>query len=119
MTFSTYINPYVSRRIGRYKVYCRKKQYEKAFTELENAHVLGQASTFHHALVHGLMLIHGIKTRHWNEVAGQILRILGALTKTPMGLLPKGNTGGSNVSPFKPMPLTNTHQRILSGFRSN
>lgn len=117
MTFTTYIAPYVSRRIARYKAYCRKNQYGKAFKELENAHVLGQASTLHHTVVHGIMLSHGIKTGHWKEVAGQVLRIIGALTKTPLGLLPKGNTGGSDISPFKPMPLNATNQRILSGFR--
>jgi hypothetical protein len=30
---------------------------------------------------------------------------VGAATKTAFGLVPTGNTGGSNVSPIKPMPV--------------
>jgi hypothetical protein len=33
------------------------------------------------------------------------MRIVGAATKTPVGWLPHGNTGGANVSPFRPMPI--------------
>jgi hypothetical protein len=39
------------------------------------------------------------------EVFGQIFRIVGAATKTPFGIVPQGNTGGANVSPFKKMPI--------------
>jgi len=33
------------------------------------------------------------------------MRIVGAATKTPVGWLPHGNTGGANVSVFRPMPI--------------
>jgi hypothetical protein len=45
--------------------------------------------------------------RHGNirECVGQTLRIVGAATKTALGLVPTGNTGGSNISPFKRLPV--------------
>jgi hypothetical protein len=86
---------------------------EAAFRHLERAHVLGQASTFHHTRVHWRMLKHGIKTRDARETAGQVLRIAGAATKTPLGIYPKGNTGGANISPIKPMPVPDDLAEIL------
>lgn len=85
-----------------------------AFRHLERAHVLGQASTFQHTRVHWLMLKHGIRERDNKEVAGQILRIGGAATKTPLGIYPKGNTGGANVNPLKPMPIPDDLAAILA-----
>ncbi len=84
-----------------------------AFGHLERAHVLGQASMYYHTRVHILMLKHGIKTRDVREAAGQVLRIAGAATKTPLGIYPKGNTGGANVSPIKPMPVPDDLAAIL------
>lgn len=77
----------------------------RSFRHLERAHVLGQASTFHHVRVHVLMLRWSLRHRAWAEARGQLLRIVGAATKTALGWVPTGNTGGSNVSPFKPLPL--------------
>ncbi|GHC88168.1 hypothetical protein GCM10007320_35070 [Pseudorhodoferax aquiterrae] len=76
-----------------------------AFLHLERAHVLGQASTVQHVRVHVRMLHWGLRHRVWGEVAGQVLRIVGAATKTALGWVPTGNTGGSNVSPFRKMPI--------------
>lgn len=76
-----------------------------AFVHLERAHVLGQESTLQHVRVHWLMFLWGLRRRNARECLGQVLRIFGAATKTAAGLVPSGNTGGSNVSPFKPMPV--------------
>lgn len=86
---------------------------EAAFRHLERAHVLGQGSTYHHTRVHWLMLKHGIKMRDVREAAGQMLRVAGAATKTPLGIYPAGNTGGANVSPIKPMPVPEDLAEIL------
>ncbi len=85
-----------------------------AFRRLERAHVLGQANTYQHTRVHYLMLKHGFRQRDSREIAGQLLRIGGAATKTPFGLYPEGNTGGANVSPFKRMPIEPDLREILS-----
>ena len=51
------------------------------------------------------MLQWGIRNRNIKEVLGQLLRIVGAAVTTAIGLVPHGNTGGSNVSPFQRMPI--------------
>jgi hypothetical protein len=44
---------------------------------------------------------------------GQLIRIVGAATKTAIGWVPRGNTGGSNVSPFKPMAVPSDLEEIM------
>lgn len=84
-----------------------------AFRHLERAHVLGQHSTIEHVRVHGRMLGWAWRHRDHREIAGQLLRIVGAAAKTALGLVPTGNTGGSNVSPFRPMPIPLDLQRVI------
>lgn len=76
-----------------------------AFTHLERAHVLGQASTVQHVRVHWRMFVWGLQQRSVRECLGQVPRLVGAATKTAIGLVPHGNTGGSNVSPVQRMPV--------------
>ncbi|HMS43110.1 MAG TPA: DUF3703 domain-containing protein [Pyrinomonadaceae bacterium] len=87
---------------------------QTAFYHLERAHVLGQSITMEHTRVHWLMLKIGWKQRNAREIFGQIVRIVGAFTKTPFGIYPNGNTGGANVWFFKPMPVPNDLQKIIS-----
>lgn len=75
------------------------------FVHLERAHVLGQESTYWHVKVHVLMLRWAIRNRSVGEMLGQAFRIVGAATKTAFGLVPQGNTGGADVSPFRKMPI--------------
>ncbi|MDB4931593.1 MAG: hypothetical protein JWM10_4077 [Myxococcaceae bacterium] len=76
-----------------------------AFAHLERAHVLGQAATVEHVRVHWRMLRWGRRHREVRECAGQVVRLVGASAKTALGRVPRGNTGGANVSPFAPMPI--------------
>lgn len=87
--------------------------YSSAFSHLERAHVLGQAITFDHTRIHWRMLKLGFRIRNLREIFGQIIRIVGASTKTPFGIYPTGNTGGANVYFFKPMPVPDDLQQIL------
>lgn len=77
----------------------------REFAHLERAHVLGQASTREHVRVHWRMLLFAWRHRDAREFFGQSFRLIGAATKTFIGLVPTGNTGGANVSPVRPMPL--------------
>ena len=52
------------------------------FKHLENAHVLGQESTYWHVRVHVLMLIWAFRSSRPKEFFGQLFRIIGAATKT-------------------------------------
>ena len=89
------------------------------FTHLENAHVIGQKSTRLHVKVHCLMLLWAIRNRHSREFFGQLPRIVGAATKTAIGWVPDGNTGGANVSPFKSMPIKDEHADIIERARKD
>lgn len=84
-----------------------------AFRHLERAHILGQNATVSHVRVHALMFGWGWRRRDLGEMLGQVLRIVGAATKTAMGWVPRGNSGGANVSPFQPMPIPADLEAIL------
>ncbi|WP_367254946.1 DUF3703 domain-containing protein [uncultured Phenylobacterium sp.] len=43
--------------------------------------------------------------------------MVGAATKTAIGLVPQGNTGGSHVSAFRPMPIPTDLLAILAATR--
>ncbi|MGB6054785.1 MAG: DUF3703 domain-containing protein [Burkholderiaceae bacterium] len=103
--FGRRIRPHVDTELGAATQAERLGQQQRAFAHLERAHVLGQASTVQHVRVHWAMLLWGIRQRRPRECAGQLPRIVGAASKTAFGLVPHGNTGGANVSPFKPMPI--------------
>ena len=117
--FSKNILPHVEHQLALAERAYADHQPELAFAHLENAHVLGQQSTWLHVKVHWLMLRWGWRQANMREVRGQILRIIGAATKTVWGLIPIGNTGGSNISPFKPLPLSEEHSRLIAEAKSN
>jgi hypothetical protein len=80
-------------------------QPDVAFSHLERAHILGQISTVEHVRVHCHMFLWGIRQRNVRESLGQLLRIFGAAIGTAFSLVPKGNTGGTNVNSFKSIPI--------------
>ncbi|MEI8649828.1 DUF3703 domain-containing protein [Paraglaciecola sp. Hal342] len=86
----------------------------KAFQHLESAHVLGQESTWWHVKVHCLMFSWAVRQNDVKECFGQLFRIIGAISKTALGLVPAGNTGGTNVSPFKKLPIKPEHQAAIT-----
>lgn len=116
-SFAPSLKKHVDEEIARAGDFLKKGDYQNAFRHLERAHVLGQSSTFQHTRVHFLMLKIGWKMKSGREIFGQIFRIIGASTKTPFGIYPTGNTGGANVSPFKPMPVAEDLREILKQAR--
>lgn len=89
-----------------------------AFHHLERAHILGQRSTAQHIRAHVAMLLWGLRNRNAREVLGQMTRVIGAATKTWLGLVPQGNTGGANVSPFKTMAIPDDLAELIDVARS-
>ena len=104
-SFARNIRPYVDAEFARAREARGAGDFTTEFRHLERAHVLGQASTRQHARAHWRMLLWGVRRRDGREVFGQIVRLVGALTKTFIGLVPTGNTGGANVSPVQPFPI--------------
>ena len=82
----------------------KERNYKTSFYHFENAHIIGQKHLIRHTISHYWMFIFGIKTKSFKEIIGQILRIIASLLFTLIWV-PKGNTGGSNVSPIKKMPI--------------
>ncbi len=91
-----------------------KGDYSQEFIHLEHAHVLGQNSTYWHTKIHCLMFAWARRQADKKEYIGQLLRIAGAVSKAAMGAVPQGNTGGSDISPFKSLPLRERHARAIA-----
>ncbi|CAI4159546.1 conserved hypothetical protein [Alteromonas macleodii] len=117
--FTRNIRPYVEAELALADRKQNQNSQQCAFSHLENAHVLGQASTRLHVKVHVQMLLWAVKQGNIGEFFGQLFRIAGAATKTVFGLVPHGNTGGANVSPFKAMPIKPDLNMIIKKARSN
>ena len=86
---------------------------KSAFAALERAHVLGQLDLVPHLRVHWQMLCVGWAAGDRREVAGQLMRIALVPVGHLVGRLPVGNTGGSNVSAFKPMAIPPDIQQLI------
>ncbi len=104
MGFSKRIRPHVDGELSAAARAGRSGLPGDAFRHLERAHVLGQASTVQHVRAHLHMLAWALRHRRPREIRGQLLRIVGAATKTVFWI-PVGNTGGSDVHPLQPMPV--------------
>ena len=113
-SFAKAIRPYVTQEIQQARHSWAAGQRDQAFRHLERAHVLGQSSTLQHVRTHWHMFLWGIRSKSSREALGQVVRMVGAATKTVIGLVPSGNTGGSNVSPFKPLPVSQDLAGILA-----
>lgn len=117
--FTKNIRPFVDAELSLASKARINQDYSMEFKHLENAHVIGQESTSLHVKVHFEMLKWGFRQSKMREIIGQIMRVIGAATKTAIGLVPKGNTGGSNVSPFKVMPINERLDEIIANAKSN
>lgn len=84
-----------------------------ASRHLEVAHVLGQKFVLPRMATHYWMLKVGLRRRSISEVAGQGMRIaLGALGLA-VGIVPVGNTGGTNIGVFKRLPVDPRVQELI------
>jgi hypothetical protein len=101
--------------IARAKVLIAGGELEAGFAHLERAHVIGQAYVVPHARSHWLML--GVELRRRRPVAafGQAVRIVLGILGSAVGIVPVGNTGGSDVSMFKRMPIAPDLQNVIDG----
>ncbi len=91
----------------------QERRSTDAFQWLERTHILTQRHPVLHARSHRLMLKLGWQTGDYREVAGQIPRIFAALLFSKIWV-PIGNTGRSRISAFKPMPVPEELQSLLS-----
>lgn len=88
-------------------------EFAQAFRHLERAHVLGQRYVAAHVETHYWMLRIGVKRRSAPEVLGQAVRILLGAIGSAVGIVPVGNTGGTNIGMFKRLPIDPSIQKLI------
>jgi hypothetical protein len=86
-----------------------------AFRHLESVHVLGQTNVRWHVLAHWLMLKIAIRRGRGIAAIGQAARIVLGAIGSAVGIIPTGNTGGSDVSMFARMPIAPELLRVMEG----
>jgi len=111
-SFGQRIRPFVQSELDAARHARSRHDASGEFACLERAHVLSQADTLLHVRVHAAMLLWGVRQRSAREVLGQSVRVVAAATKT-IGLVPHGNTGGTNVGAFRRMPIAPDLQRLI------
>ena len=79
--------------------------YQQAVAYLERAHILGQRYFLTHLHTHFCMLRIARRRQDALEIRGQVLRLIAVTPGYVFGWVPKGNTGGADVSALKPMPI--------------
>lgn len=80
-------------------------QLDLGMRHLETAHVLGQYHVLPHCQAHWMMLGVACKRRRYADACGQAVRIVLGAFGSFAGLVPQGNTGGSDVGMFRTMPV--------------
>jgi hypothetical protein len=118
LSFGIRIRTHVDAELAASQTVERAGDAAAAFRHLERAHILGQRSTVQHVRVHILMLLWAVRNHEAREVFGQYTRVIGAATKTWIGLIPAGNTGGANVSPIKSMAIPDDLAELIDVARS-
>lgn len=86
---------------------------ERAFRHLERAHVIGQTFVGAHAKTHWLMLALEIRRRRMTAAFGQAVRLVLGVIGSAVGVVPIGNTGGTDISMFKRLPIAPELQEII------
>jgi hypothetical protein len=112
LRFARRIRPFVQYELDSAAAHEARGEFSSAFAHLERAHVLGQSSTVEHVRVHAAMFRWALRHNRAVELVGQAWRLTGALLKTWLWV-PVGNTGGGDVSGFKPMPIPAELQRLI------
>ena len=116
--FAKQIRPHVRAELAAAFEAERQGGQHRAFWLLERAHVLSQGATLEHLRVHSHMLRFALRQGLVREALGQIPRLLLAAPLSLVGLIPTGNTGGSNVSGLRPMPVPADLRQIIDGARA-
>lgn len=94
-------------------------ELENSFAHLERAHVIGQAFVIPHVISHRLMLRVECRRRRVVAAFGQVVRIVLGMLGSAVGVVPVGNTGGTDISMFKRMPIEAELQKIIDGVPPN
>ena len=86
-----------------------------AFRHLERAHVIGQNFVGAHAKAHWLMFKLELRRRRFSAVSGQAARLVLGIIGSAVGVVPLGNTGGTDISMFERLPIPPDLKEIIDG----
>jgi hypothetical protein len=86
---------------------------QREWSHLERAHILSQPMAGAHVRTHAAMFGAAVRRRDLHETLGQVFRIVVAGPGSLTGRYPVGNTGGANVSAFRPMPVPSDLRAFL------
>ena len=110
---NTVLRAAFDKEIALAKELASRGHLEQCFGHLERAHVMGQAVVALHAKTHWLMFKVEIRRRRTAAAFGQALRIVLGAIGSALGRVPVGNTGGTNISMFRRLPITPELQSII------
>jgi hypothetical protein len=92
-----------------------RDELDPGYAHLGRAHVIGQAFVVPHARSHWLMLKVELRKKRASAAFGQALRIVLGMLGSAVGLVPVGNTGGTDIGIFKRLPIAPELQNIIDG----
>lgn len=104
-----------NREIAEAKNFIASGNLRAGFTHLERAHIIGQEYVKPHVTSHWLMLQVELRRCRFAAVFGQVIRIVLGALGSAVGAVPTGNTGGTDISMFKRMPIETELQNIIDG----
>ncbi len=86
---------------------------EGACRHLERAHVIGQNFVGAHTKAHWLMFKLELRRRRFSAVCGQAARLVLGIIGSAIGVVPIGNTGGTDISMFERLPIPPDLEEII------
>lgn len=89
------------------------RELDAAMGHLERAHVIGQLQVWPHVLSHWLMMQVELQRGRVGAAFGQFLRIVLGAVGSALGVVPNGNTGGSDISMFQRLPVPSELQAAI------
>jgi hypothetical protein len=90
-----------------------RKDTGAEWKHLERAHILSQPLAAPHVRTHVAMFGAAVRKREPREIIGQAMRLVVAGPGSLTGRYPVGNTGGADVSAFKPMTIPDDLRALL------
>lgn len=100
--------------LNKYREAKKQNLFDKAWSFLERAHIIGQYHPVPHTAMHWRMLVFAVGRLNVREILGQLLRLSVGWLGSLMNRIPVGNTGGANVPILASMPIPSDLESLLS-----
>lgn len=112
----TEIRLVIAKEMEQARAHFRAERYKPCFYHLECAHIIGQRYFVRHLMTHAWMLRVAIRRTDLRESIGQVMRLIAVVPGYLLGWVPKGNSGGANISAIKPMPAPDDLAPLIAGY---